>query len=179
MSNPSKIFIHCWRVGCLGWAMALASAAFAGDGFHAGPIFDQFSLTLDSGHRIEAIGPFLYHQEADTEKTWAVPPLFSYDADPAVELKEFDFGYPVLTCERYGGEYRWQFCQLSVLPAAGVPKRMPLKRASRCIRSIFNNARWFRMKITPRSCRFTATSKTGCSAAKFSSSCSPSTAKPG
>lgn len=92
--------------------MALASAAFAGDGFHAGPIFDQFSLTLDSGHRIEAIGPFLYHQEADTEKTWAVPPLFSYDADPAVELKEFDFGYPVLTCERYGGEYRWQFCQL-------------------------------------------------------------------
>jgi hypothetical protein len=63
------------------------SVAFAGDGFHAGPIFDQFSLTLDSGHRTEAIGPFFYNQEKDTEKTWAVPPLLSYDADPGHRIK--------------------------------------------------------------------------------------------
>jgi hypothetical protein len=58
MSNRSRIFIHCLRICCLGWAIAFPSVAFAGDGFHAGPIFDEFSLTLDSGHRTEAIGPF-------------------------------------------------------------------------------------------------------------------------
>jgi hypothetical protein len=101
----------------LGWAIAFSSMAFAGDGFSAGPIFDQFSLTLDSGRRTEAIGPFFYNQKAETEKTWAVPPLLSYDADPGTESKEIDFGYPLLTYERYGLEYRWQFCQ--VLSFAG------------------------------------------------------------
>ena len=108
----AKIFIHRLRICYLGWAIGFPSAAFAGEGFRAGPIFDQFSLTLDSGHRTEAIGPFFYNQEKDTEKTWAVPPLLSYDADPAVESKEFDLLYPVLTYERYGREYRWQLGQL-------------------------------------------------------------------
>ncbi len=112
MSNPFRIFIYCLRICCLGWAIALPSVAFAEDGFSAGPIFDQFPLTLDSGHRAEAIGPFFYNQESDTEKTWAVPPLLSYDVDAATESKEFDLLYPVLTCERYGVESRWQFCQL-------------------------------------------------------------------
>jgi hypothetical protein len=26
--------------------------------FHAGPFYDQFPLTLDSGRRTEAVGPF-------------------------------------------------------------------------------------------------------------------------
>ena len=113
MSNQSRIFIRCLRIGCLGWAIAFPSAALAGDGFHAGPIFDQFSLTLGSGHRIEAVGPFFYTQEDETENTWAVPPLLSYDTDPATESKEFDLLYPVLTYQYYGMEYRWQ-----ILPAA-------------------------------------------------------------
>jgi len=112
MSKEFRIFIYCLRISCLGWAIALASVAFAGDGFSAGPIFDQFPLTLDSGHRTEAIGPFFYNQESDTEKTWAVPPLLSHDVNAATESKEFDLLYPVLTCECYGGESRWQFCQL-------------------------------------------------------------------
>ena len=44
--------------------------------------------------------------------TWAVPPLFSHDTDPAVESREDDVLYPILTYERYGKEYRWQFIQL-------------------------------------------------------------------
>ena len=46
--------------------------------FTAGPLYDQFPLTLDSGHRTEAAGPFFYDQQRETEKTWAMPPLFSY-----------------------------------------------------------------------------------------------------
>jgi hypothetical protein len=85
---------------------------FAGEFFHAGPLFDQFSLTLDSGQRTEAVGPFFYDQQKDSERTWAIPPLLSYDSDPAVESTEDDFFYPLLTYERYGTEYRWQFFQL-------------------------------------------------------------------
>jgi hypothetical protein len=106
----------------LGWAISFPPVAFAGNGFHAGPIFDQFVLTLDSGHRTEAIGPFFYNQENDTEKTWAVPPLLSYDADRAAESKEFDLLYPVLTCERYGMEYRWQLGQLLSFAGGQSPK---------------------------------------------------------
>jgi hypothetical protein len=98
---------------------------------------------------------------------------------PATESKEFDLLYPVLNYESYGREYRWQFCQLLSFAGGQSPKDDLQKRASRCFRSIFSNARRFRMKITPRSCRFTATSKTGCSATKFSSSCFPFTARPG
>jgi hypothetical protein len=105
--------------------MAFPSVAFAGDGFRAGPLFDQFSLTLDSGHRTEALGPFFYDQEAETEKTWAVPPLLSYDVDAATEAKEFDLLYPVLTYQYYGREYRWQLCQLFSFAGGQSPKDEP------------------------------------------------------
>ena len=80
--------------------------------FHAGPIYDQFPLTLDSGQRTEAAGPFFYEQEKDSEKTWAIPPLFLHESDPAIEQNEYDFLYPLLTYENYGKEYRWQLIQL-------------------------------------------------------------------
>ena len=85
----------------------------------AGPLFDEFPLTLAPGHRIEALGPLFYNEQKGTQQTWAVPPLLSYSQDPAPGLKEFDFLYPVLTCDRYGQQYRWQFCQF--LSFAGGP----------------------------------------------------------
>lgn len=93
-------------------AFFLCPAGFAQGDFHAGPIFDEFPLTLDTGHRTEAVGPFFYDQQRDSEATWAIPPLYSHDTDPAVESVENDFLYPLLTYERYGREYRWQFIQL-------------------------------------------------------------------
>jgi hypothetical protein len=80
--------------------------------FHAGPFYDQFPLTLDSGWRTEAAGPFFYKQEKNSGKIWAIPPLFSRDSDPATESCVDDFLYPLLTYEDYGREYRWQFFQL-------------------------------------------------------------------
>jgi hypothetical protein len=93
-------------------ATSFVSKGFGAENFSAGPLFDQFPLTLDSGHRTEALGPFFYNQQKDSETTWAVPPLFSHNVDPTVELREDDLVYPLLTYERFGMEYRWQFCQL-------------------------------------------------------------------
>ncbi len=77
-----------------------------------GPIFDRFQLTLDDGWRTEAAGPFFYSQQKESETTWAIPPFFSCDRNPAVESHEDDYLYPLLTEMRYGHERRWQFCQL-------------------------------------------------------------------
>ena len=96
----------------MGFFLSFCFSAAAEDDSHAGFLFDSFPLTLDSGHRTEAAGPFYYNQTKDTETTWAIPPLFSHDVNPAVESWEDDFAYPLLTYERYGRQYRWQFIQL-------------------------------------------------------------------
>jgi hypothetical protein len=93
-------------------AVGFFPACWAEENFHAGPLFDHFSLTLESGERTEAVGPFFYDQQKDSEKTWALPPFFSTDTDPAVESHEDDFLYPLLTYEYYGREYRWQLFEL-------------------------------------------------------------------
>jgi len=128
MSEPHLLIIHRLRIYCLLLVVGFSSAALAKDGFHAGPIFDQFSLTLVSGHRTEAVGPFFYDQKNDTEETWAVPPLISYDTDPVTETKEFDFLYPALTCERFGTEYRWQLGQLLSFSGGQNPDDLPAKK---------------------------------------------------
>jgi hypothetical protein len=112
MAKGPGNFAWWLRVGWLGWGLCLPLVAFAQDDPGAGPLYDEFPLTLDSGHRIEAVGPFFYRQERDTEESWAVPPLFSRVTDPATESEAYDLIYPLLTCEIYGREYHWQFCQL-------------------------------------------------------------------
>lgn len=96
----------------MSFAFGFSSICTAQESFHAGPLFDQFSLTLDSGKRTEAVGPFFYDQQKDSERTTALPPIFSHDTDPTVESREDDFLYPLLTYDRYGKEYRWQLFQL-------------------------------------------------------------------
>src|SRR5579864_3819668 len=91
----------------------------AADFLSAGPLFHEFYLTLTPGERIEAAGPLFYKETAETQKTWAVPPLISYTSDEAVGLKEFDILYPILTYDRYGEQHRWQLCQIFSL--AGGP----------------------------------------------------------
>jgi len=55
MSEPHLLIIHRLRILLPAFGCRFSSAALAKDGFHAGPIFDQFSLTLVSGHRTEAV----------------------------------------------------------------------------------------------------------------------------
>jgi len=79
---------------------------------HAGFFFDRHELTLEAGSRTEAAGPFFYQQLTEQESLWAVPPLFSHSVLLAGDAEEYDLGYPLLTYDRFGGEYRWQFFQL-------------------------------------------------------------------
>jgi len=108
------------------WALAASAADEAQvDSLpHAGPLVD--SLTLAPGHRIEAAGPFFYDEQREGKRTWAVPPLFSYTRDEDTDSEEFDLGYPILTYDRYGGQYRWQFFQL--LSLAGGPSQKETAR---------------------------------------------------
>jgi hypothetical protein len=99
-------------LGCLSLAVVSPASLRAADWLHSGFIYDDFKLTLDVGHRTEALGPLFYSQERDTERTWALPPLFSDTKDPAIERHEYDFAYPILTYRRYGTEWRWQLGQV-------------------------------------------------------------------
>ena len=110
--NKLRRLLQYLRVCGLVLALCFCSSAFADSIFHAGLFFDEFPLTLDAGQRTEAVGPFFYDQQKDSERTWAIPPLFSHDANPDVESREDDLVYPLLTYERYGTQYRWQFIQL-------------------------------------------------------------------
>jgi len=77
-----------------------------------GPLFHEFGLTLDRGHRTEAVGPFFYHENRDSTRTWAVPPIGSYVLDEETDFSEFDLLYPIITYDRFGPEYRFQIFQL-------------------------------------------------------------------
>ena len=127
-NKVKKRFTDCLRILCLGLVFSLCTTIFAEGNVHAGFFFDAFPLTLDAGSRTEAAGPFFYKQQKDSETTWAVPPLFSRNADPAVESLEDDFLYPLLTCERYGREYRWQFIQLFSFAGGANPDDTENKR---------------------------------------------------
>jgi hypothetical protein len=116
------------RLILAGWLCFASFVGSAQDGFHAGPLFDQFSLTLDSGQRTEAVGPLFYSQQKDSESTWAFPPFFSHYVDPSVESREDDFIYPLLTYDRYGKEYRWQLIQLLSFSGGQVPDDSGEKR---------------------------------------------------
>lgn len=107
------------RTGWLVWGLWLPLLAFAQDDFSAGPLYDQFPLTLDSGQRTEAAGPLFFQQERETEKSWGVSPLFSREIDPATESSAYDGLYPLLTYRIYGTQYRWQFCQLLSFAGGG------------------------------------------------------------
>jgi hypothetical protein len=128
MANELGNFAWLLRMGWLGWGLCLPMVVFAQDGFSAGPLYDQFPLTLDSGHRTEAVGPFFYQQERDTEKSWGVPPLFSRVTDPAIESETYNLLYPLLTYEIYGSAYRWQFCQLLSIAGGQNQTEVPRNR---------------------------------------------------
>ncbi len=110
----------------LAWASTAPLRSWGADAPDAGFLFDEFNLTLAPGHRTEALGPFYYSEQQETKRIWAVPPLLSYTRDPDTESKEFDFLYPVMTYDRHGDQYRWQFLQL--LSFSGGPTQQETAR---------------------------------------------------
>ena len=121
--KPIKLFWISWL-----FLPGLLTRSLADDALHAGFLYDEFPLTLDSGYRTEALGPFFYFEEKETRKTWAVPPLLSHSFDPATESEEFDFVYPILTYARFGAEYRWQLMQVLSFSGGKDPDDAPRDR---------------------------------------------------
>ncbi|EEF60532.1 hypothetical protein [Pedosphaera parvula] len=99
-------------IWCLGFTCLLAPLQAVAESIHAGPLFDEFDLTLAPGHRVEAAGPFFYSEQKETQHQWAIPPFFSRTTDPTLEYEEYDFLYPLLTYDKFGKETRWQIGQL-------------------------------------------------------------------
>jgi len=126
MPNHFIALAKCFVLCCLGLMPAMEWQGLAADGCHSGPLFDHFSLTLDTGCRVEAFGPLYGWQQTDSESLFAIPPLFSDSRDRGLDTHEFDFLYPALTCHRYGTEFRCQLFQLLSFSGGqdqrGVPK---------------------------------------------------------
>ena len=109
-----------------GWACA------AEEPLSAGFLYDRFPLTLDSGRRTEAVGPLYATEERWPEdavppgtdpleatppvtkiaRTFTLAPLFNWNSEPLVENVSWDLAYPVITYDRYGGEYKLQVFQM-------------------------------------------------------------------
>jgi hypothetical protein len=77
-----------------------------------GPLYSRFPLTLATGTRTEALGPVFNSEHAGTESSWGISPLFSVHNDATTDYSEYDVLYPLLTYDRFGLDYRWQFIQL-------------------------------------------------------------------
>jgi hypothetical protein len=77
-----------------------------------GALYDHFQLTLSPGDCTEISGPLFYIENSATSSLFALPPLFSLYKDPGIAQTEWELGYPILTFDRFGKEYRFQFCQV-------------------------------------------------------------------
>ena len=103
-----KLLIFWSLAICIGIPIMARSADF----MSAGPLYEEFPLTLAPGHRTESLGPLFNLEQKESQREWGIPPLFSSTTDPTIEYKEFDFLYPLMTYDQFGSEYRWQFFQL-------------------------------------------------------------------
>src|SRR5260221_13538350 len=112
----------------LGLGAVISANPLAGTHFSAGPIFDDFPLTLAVGHRTEILGPLYNYERKEAEQQWAGPPLFSWTIDPEVESQEFAFLYPLITYDRFGGEYRFQILQVFSFAGGQTQEKIPKHR---------------------------------------------------
>jgi hypothetical protein len=101
--------------------LLLPLCGLAQDSFDAGPLLDEFSLTLAPGRRVEAAGPLFFEEWQESRETYGLPPLLWGTRDPQTDSSEFRLVYPVMSYVRYGGQYRWQLGQL--LSFAGGPSQ--------------------------------------------------------
>lgn len=83
----------------------------AGD-WAVGPLHHEFSLTLDSGRASETLGPLFGVERKGTQTLRRWTPLISRTDDPVGDFTEIDVAYPILTYDRFGEEFRFQFFQL-------------------------------------------------------------------
>lgn len=102
-------------------------SVFSGD-FSAGPVFDEFPLTIGTGQRTESFGPFYYNEHDESGQTWALPPFFSHQEDPTIDELEDESLFPVFSYFKYGTQYRAQFFQLFSVAGGENPNNVQAHR---------------------------------------------------
>ena len=119
----ARFFRQWFRRLALGMVLSAFALPAGAEETPLGPLYHQFKLTLDSGHRTEVAGPLYYHEEIADEweqlRTWAAPPIFSYGLDEDLDREFFDFAWKGLTYRRYGDEWRFQILQLFSFAGGG------------------------------------------------------------
>ncbi len=130
-TNPLRTALCLLCLLTLGCTVGMRSRA-AEEPLSAGFLYDSFPLTFEPGIRTEAVGPIYATEERwpddavppgtdpfDAEppvtkiaRTFTLAPLFNWNWEPTVENVSWDLAYPVITYDRYGGEYRLQVFQM-------------------------------------------------------------------
>jgi hypothetical protein len=111
------------RSGKRGFWLLVAGALFglsagmaAGEDAAYGPLWHEFKLTLDPGHRTEILGPLFYREEVQENdswrRTWAIPPLIAHSEIEEIDAVQTDILWKVISYKLYGREYRFQIVQL-------------------------------------------------------------------
>jgi hypothetical protein len=85
---------------------------WGGERVEAGFLAHEFDLTLESGTRLEVLGPLFSREERPEEFVWALSPLMSFTTNSGVDSQKFDLLYPLFTYDRNGKERLWQFFQV-------------------------------------------------------------------
>lgn len=81
-------------------------------GVELGPLFARFPITSTQGARIEALGPFIWAESSDTERSWGISPFVTHRTDPVTDFSETEVLYPLLSYDRFGPTYRAQLLQI-------------------------------------------------------------------
>lgn len=119
---PSAMALFLLICICAGFITANAND------LEAGPFAQEFSLTLNPGHRQEAFGPLFYSEQKESQRQWALPPLISRTEDASLDMEEIDVAYPILTYDRFGAEYRFQWFQLFSFSGGKDQRAVPTDR---------------------------------------------------
>src|SRR5687768_17632215 len=82
------------------------------DWLNVGLIYDRVPLTLREGERTEVLGPLFSWEESGNGSLFTFSPLFSLYRDSSVQQTEAELGYPILSLDKFGKEYRFQILQV-------------------------------------------------------------------
>jgi hypothetical protein len=114
LTRRRKYFLRAALSSVFLASFSLQSARADGseDWANLGFIYDRVPLTLSEGHRTEVLGPFFSLEKSGTGSLFTFSPLFSLYRDSSIPQTEAELGYPILSLDKFGKEYRFQILQV-------------------------------------------------------------------
>ncbi|HEX7858851.1 MAG TPA: hypothetical protein VF773_00850 [Verrucomicrobiae bacterium] len=79
---------------------------------NVGPIYDQVPTVFREGERTEILGPIFSLEKSGSASLFTISPLFSLYRDSTIPQTETELGYPILSFDKFGKEYRFQILQV-------------------------------------------------------------------